>query len=198
MSGQVSLKQRIIDSAWELFNEKGFENTTLNDIIGRAGVAKGSFYYYFRSKDTLLNTLSIVLDNEYRRLEKVLPDDMNAFDKLMFLNYEMHSFMEKMDYRLIANLYSAQLLKDDGANLLDRNRFYFTLIEKIITEGQQRGELVTHKTSQELVKIYSLCERALVTDWCMNNASYSLGEYSKEYMPLLYGAFRGSGQGSEA
>ena len=51
------VKSRIIDAAWGLFSEKGFEATTLNDIIEAAGVAKGNFYYYIRGKDSLLTTL---------------------------------------------------------------------------------------------------------------------------------------------
>ena len=49
---------------------------------------------------------------------------------------------------------------------------------------------VLDKPVTEIVRIYSLCERALVTDWCMHNGSYSLGDFSREYMPVLFGSFR--------
>lgn len=186
------VKSRIIDAAWGLFSEKGFEATTLNDIIEAAGVAKGTFYYYFRGKDSLLTTLSVILDNYYAELDKELKDEDNAFDKLMYLNYKMHTMIgTKIDFSLMANLYSAQLLRDDKGYLLDRNRYYFRLIARIIEEGQKRGEITTAKTTEEIVRIYSLCERALITDWCMHNGEYSLGEFSKEYMPMLFSEFRG-------
>lgn len=44
-----NLRQVIMDAAWDLFYEKGYENTTINDIIKRAGTSKGGFYYYFCS-----------------------------------------------------------------------------------------------------------------------------------------------------
>lgn len=191
MNETESIKDRIIRSAWDLFHEKGFEETTLNDIIEKAGISKGTFYYHFRSKDTMLNTLSVLLDDEYERLHALLPEDMSAFDKLMFLNAEVHEFIgTKIDYRLIANLYASQLVKEDQGNLLDKNRYYFALLHEIIEEGQRKGELSAKKSVTEIVRLYGLCERALVTDWCMNNGSYSLGEFSREYMPILFREFR--------
>ena len=44
MKEKNSMRQRIIDSAWELFYEKGYEETTIMDIVQKSGVAKRSFY----------------------------------------------------------------------------------------------------------------------------------------------------------
>lgn len=175
------IRARIIESAWKLFHEKGFGDTTINDIIREADISKGTFYYYFRSKDNLLDTLSDVLDSEYERLAKELPDDMDAFDKLVKLNYDVHSFInDNIDYRLLAYLYSTQIVKDHSSSLLDRNRFYFRLLEQIIEEGRKNGELTDELSVAETVKFYGMQERALITDWCMNNGNYHLGEYSKK------------------
>lgn len=190
MAGETS-KDKIIRTAWDLFYEKGYDATTLNDIIEKAGVAKGTFYYHFPSKDTLLNTLSTILDEQYERLDHELPEDMNTFDALMYLNAEVHQYIEDhIDYRLMASLYSAQLLNEDRCNLLDKNRYYFRLLTRIIETGQRRGEIIPDKSASEIVKLYGLCERALVTDWCMNNGNYSLGEKSRDWMPYLFGMFR--------
>ena len=70
MEKEENIKERIIRKSWNLFSQKGFEKTTLNDIIMSAGISKGTFYYYFRSKDTLLNTLSVIFDEEYRNVEE--------------------------------------------------------------------------------------------------------------------------------
>lgn len=50
-------KGRIIESAWELFYEQGYENTTIDDIVEHSETSKGSFYHYFDSKDGLLSSL---------------------------------------------------------------------------------------------------------------------------------------------
>ncbi len=186
-----NMKSKIVDAAWELFYEKGYDDTTVEDIIKLSGTSKGSFYYYFGSKDSLLDTLSTILDENYVELEKTLDESMNSFDKLMYLNYKSHEFMEqKIEVALLSSLYSTQLTAKGDRNLLDQNRKYYQLIQKIIEEGHVRNQISRDKSIQEITKYYSLCERALVSDWCLNRGSYSLAEYSREYMPILMEHFR--------
>ncbi|MBQ6389214.1 MAG: TetR/AcrR family transcriptional regulator [Mogibacterium sp.] len=187
----TGIKEKIIDAAWDLFREKGFGDTTINDIIRQAGISKGTFYYYFRSKDNMLDTLAVILDREYEKLDAELPDDMDAFDKLVLINYVVHSFInDNIDCNLIAYLYSSQIIKTQSSSLLDRNRYYFRFLEKIIEQGMARGELTTELSVSETIKFYGLEERALVTDWCMNNGNYHLGEYSRKMFPLMISCLR--------
>lgn len=180
------IREKIIDASWALFNEKGFGETTINDIINKADISKGTFYYYFRSKDNLLDTLSEILDREYGRLGNEEPEGMGAFDKLMWVNYEVHGFIQKnIDYRLFAYLYSAQIIKETGSSLLDRNRYYFRYIERIMEEGRRSGELTEEMSVSGMVKFFSMGERALITEWCMNNGGFDLGAYSRELFPVM-------------
>ena len=165
MAAKQNVKSRIVDAAWELFYEKGYDDTTVEDIIRLSDTSKGSFYYYFGSKDSLLDTLSDILDENYVKLEASLEPEMNSFDKLMYLNYQSHLFLEtKIDVQLLASLYSTQLIAKGSRNLLDQNRKYYKLISKIIEEGHVRNQISREKTIQEITKYYSLCERALVSD----------------------------------
>ena len=186
-----SVKGRIVTAAWQLFYEKGYNGTTVDDIIELSGTSKGSFYYYFNTKDELLNTLSIILDDNYEVLKTKMDPDMNCYEKLLYLNYEAHSMMEeKINIDLLASLYSTQLVAQGHRSLLDQNRTYYRLISRIVEEGHVRNQISREKSIQEITKYYSLCERALVSDWCLNRGSYSLAEYSKEYMPILMEHFR--------
>ena len=179
-------REKIINTAWKLFYEEGFGETTINDIIREADISKGTFYYYFRSKDDLLGTLSEILDREYQRLEGEEPESMSCFDRLIWLNYEVHSFMERtMDYRLLSYLYSAQIVKESFSALLNRNRYYYRYVERLMEEGRNNGELTDRMTVSDMVRYFSMCERALVTEWCMNNGAFSLGEFSKQCFPVM-------------
>ena len=68
-TGKRNVKSRIVSAAWQLFYEKGYNGTTVDDIIALSGTSKGSFYYYFSTKDELLNTLSVILDEYYEELD---------------------------------------------------------------------------------------------------------------------------------
>lgn len=188
---KISTKDNIIKSSWSLFHEKGFEDTTIEDILERAGISKGSFYYYFDRKDALLDTLSTILDKEYEKLEKKLDPQLNAFDKLMKLNCWIHEYIEKqIDRSVVASLYAKQLYSKETSTLLDQNRIYYKLISDIVEQGQRKREISLEKSVREIVKFYSLCERALISDWCMEKGSYSLKEYSEEYLPLMMAKFK--------
>lgn len=62
-------KQELIDEAERLFLKKGYETTTVSDIVKSIPVAQGTFYYYFDSKE---NMLKAVLERNFSALEKEL------------------------------------------------------------------------------------------------------------------------------
>ncbi|HCR82430.1 TetR/AcrR family transcriptional regulator [Muricomes intestini] len=183
---EKSVKARIVSAAWKMFYDKGYDQTTVDDIIELSGTSKGSFYYYFSTKDELLSTLSTVFDDYYEELNAQLDQEMNNYDKLLYLNYKLHAMIEeKINIDLLASLYSTQLVAKGQRNLLDQNRLYYRLIARIVEEGQKKREIRNDKSIGEIVKYYALCERALVSEWCLNKGNYSLKEYSKEYMPIM-------------
>lgn len=185
------VKNRIVSAAWQLFHERGYNGTTVDDIIELSGTSKGSFYYYFNTKDELLNTLSLILDEYYDELEAAMDPDMNSFEKLLYMNYKTHTMMEeRISIDLLASLYSTQLVSQGERNLLDQNRKYYKLLTRIVEEGQKRGEIRADMTVSEISNYYSMCERALVSDWCLNRGSYSLGEYSRKCMPIMLEHFK--------
>lgn len=51
-------KHEFIDAARALFLEKGYNETSVSDIVKTVGVAQGTFYYYFKSKDDILDAVS--------------------------------------------------------------------------------------------------------------------------------------------
>lgn len=185
------VKARIVSAAWQLFHDKGYDHTTVDDIIELSGTSKGSFYYYFNTKDELLSTLSTVLDDYYEELHAKMDQEMNNYDKLLYLNYKVHSMIEeRISIDLLASLYSTQLIAKGQRHLLDQNRVYYRLISGIVEEGQKKGQILQDKSISEITKYYSLCERALISDWCLSKGDYSLGEYSRAYMPIMMEHFK--------
>ncbi len=179
-------KGKIITAAWDLFYEQGYEDTTVEEIIDQSGTSKGSFYHYFEGKDALLGSLSYIFDEEYARLQDSMPDDMSSFDKLLYLNSEPFSVIEdRIDIDLLTRLYSTQLITKGTKHLLDNKRLYYKLLRKIVSEGQKAGELTDDMTVNEIVKLYAMCERALLYDWCLCNGEYSLKHYAKNVMPMF-------------
>lgn len=179
-------KGKIINAAWDLFYEQGYENTTVEEIIEQSGTSKGSFYHYFEGKDALLGSLAYIFDEEYDKLKNSMPEDMPSFDKLLHLNCELFSVIEdRIDIDLLTRLYSTQLTTKGEKHLLDNKRLYYKLLRKIVADGQKNGEITSDMTVSEIVKLYAMCERALLYDWCLCNGEYSLKNYAKNVMPMF-------------
>lgn len=182
---------KIVAAAWRLFYEQGYEETTVEEIIDLSQTSKGSFYHYFDGKDALLSTLSVLFDEKYEELIPELTDDMTAFEKLLYLNKKLFSMVENsISLELLTRLYSTQLTTNGEKHLLNHNRTYYKLLRKIISEGQQAGELSDRQTVSEMVKFYALCERALLYDWCLCGGEYPLSQYSIRVLPGMLSSFQ--------
>lgn len=179
-------KGRIISAAWKLFYEQGYDDTTIDEIIAESGTSKGSFYHYFNGKDALLGTLSVLFDEKYTELAKVMDPEMNCFEKLLYMNRELFTMIEnEVSLDLLARLYSSQLVTSGHRHLLDHNRVYYKVLKQTILAGQRRGEISDSMTVNEIVKLYALCERSLLYDWCLCSGEYSLVKYASEMMPVF-------------
>ena len=151
-----STKSRIVKAAWNLFFKNGYEDTTVEDIIAASKTSKDTFYHYFKGKEALLNSLSYLFDQKYEELYGVIDPALSAYDKLLFLNHELFYMIKtSVDIKLLAYLYSSQLITKDKKSLSDHKRFYFTWITEIIQTALDNGEFKNTSTTEELVNIYA-------------------------------------------
>ena len=184
-------KGKIVTAAWKLFYEQGYDNTTVEEIIDESGTSKGSFYHYFEGKDGLLGSLSEIFDDKYTELMEELEEPMNSFDLLLYLNRELFDMIEtSVDPELLTRLYSSQLVTKGEKHLLNKRRVYYKILKEIITSGQEKGELSTEFSVSEAVKLYAMCERAIIYEWCLSGCAYSLKDYSVRMLPVLLNKLR--------
>ena len=179
-------KSRIVEAAWALFYEHGYDGTTVEDIVSRSETSKGSFYHYFESKDALLGSLAYLFDAKYEELADSIGAEESAPAVLLRLNRELFDMIEKrIDVALLSRLLSAQLMAKGERSLLDRDRFYYKLLRRIVLMGQERGEIVSDRSAGDIVKHYAMAERALLYDWCLANGEYSLRESAERLLPTF-------------
>ncbi len=184
-------KQKIVSAAWKLFYEQGYDDTTVDDIVYESGTSKGSFYHYFEGKDALLGSLNILFDEKYEELEKVLDPEMDAIDKLIYMNHELFEMIDSsVSIELLARLFSSQLITHGEKHLLDRKRAYFKLIKSTVKHGQTKGEIREDITVNQIVNDYAMFERALLYDWCLSDGEYSLVRNAERLMPMFLQEYR--------
>lgn len=65
-------KNEILDAAEHLFVTKGFDKTSTNDILSEVGIARGTLYYHFKSKEEILDALIMRFTQERLKCESLL------------------------------------------------------------------------------------------------------------------------------
>jgi len=77
-------KLDLLQIAYKMFITRGYENTSVDDIISEAGIAKGTYYYYFESKEQMLEeVIGMMIEQETEAASKVLDTDLGIPQKIV-------------------------------------------------------------------------------------------------------------------
>ena len=77
-------KQQLLEIAYNMFLSKGYDNTSIDDIIHEAKIAKGTYYYYFESKEvTLEEVINMMIGEEVKEAKKFLDIPISIPEKLV-------------------------------------------------------------------------------------------------------------------
>lgn len=174
----------IVRAAWHLFQEKGYEQTTVADIVACAGVSEETFYAYFTKKDDLEYTLGELFDKKYADLMVQMSPHLNHYETLLYLNQELFHMIEtEVPFALVKHLYMDD--HDEKRHLLDEKRFYYKLIPQIIAEAQEKGEFVKVESAKNLADTYASLERGMIYDWCVKRGNESLSKNGQKLLPIF-------------
>ncbi len=191
MTQEISKKKKIIETAFRLFYDQGYDTTTIEQIIGECKVSKGTFYHYFSAKTDLFSSLSDLFDEQYRIIVKDMDPGLHSFDKLIYMSKHLFKYIEdKVPVDILAYLYSSQVTKKGEKYLLNQNRYYYKALMLIIEEGQKKKQLKNERSSRELMKIYAMQERSILYDWCICEGNYPLASYGIELLTIFMQGFK--------
>ena len=102
-SNKKQKKDALFNTAFELFTTKGTNKTTISDIADKAGVAKGTFYLYFKDKYDIRNKLVSYKTKElfYRAYQSVLEHKISGFDNQLHFMVDFILDSLEQDYALL-------------------------------------------------------------------------------------------------
>ena len=137
-------KSEILNAAQELFLSKGYDNTSITDIMNLAGGAKGMFYRFFQSKEELMQELGnqmFFANNPFEAVKN--RSDLNGLQKIRELLALNHSDSNRENI----NLQAVPILRDPRilASAVAENRriltpLWFELLEEARQDGSIRTE----------------------------------------------------------
>lgn len=163
-------KRRILETATRLIHRRGYNKTSLEDILGDSGVTKGSFYYHFRNKQEVG---AAVIGRYFSYIERylfgpIIKEEINAINCIEKIFGKLADTMEMTGCSggcLLGNL--ALEVSDYNDELRLHLSSHFERIREvfsgIISNGQRRGEIRGDRSPDELANfLISIFEGGLL------------------------------------
>ena len=77
-------KKELLKIAYDMFLTQGYENTSVDEIIEKAQIAKGTYYYYFKSKEQMLEeVIDMMIDSESEMARQIIGMDISSPQKIV-------------------------------------------------------------------------------------------------------------------
>ena len=178
----------LLSQAFSLFMNKGISNTTISDITQSAGVGKGTFYFYFKDKDDLIEKLIAQKAEQLfmHALEKLhsQPNPLSVEDSLILIADDLvtqliddSKLLKFINKNLNFGIYKSALTRDDVKNEFDVLDTYYKLIE---TDGSEWDE--------PLLMLYTIVE--FVSSTCHSIILSQEPVDYEHYKPYLFACIR--------
>ncbi|MCM1049350.1 MAG: TetR/AcrR family transcriptional regulator [Clostridiales bacterium] len=141
-------QKEILNAAQNLFISKGYEKTSISDIMNMVGGAKGMFYRFFQSKEEVMHALGNQMFFENNPFVAIKErDDLNGLQKIRAL-LVLNQSDEKRNH---LNVQAISILKDSHilASAIEENRRVLTpLWLELLEEGKKDGSIKTEYTKE--------------------------------------------------
>lgn len=185
-------REAILRAAIKVFARNGFFNSKVSDIAGQAGIADGTVYLYFKSKDEILHSIFDRAMAEFiseGKKELAVIDTPKA--KLTRIA-ELH--LEKLGAdRDLAVVFQVELRGStkfmqefSAAGFAE----YLEIIRKTIDSGQRSGDFRNDIKPIVAAKIFYGTLDEMVTNWILSPKSYSLVSMADEVLKLYFGGIQ--------
>ncbi|MCD4801535.1 MAG: TetR/AcrR family transcriptional regulator [Anaerolineales bacterium] len=181
-------KNQILDAAMKTFSEMGFHKARMSDIADTSGLSKGSLYWYFDSKDSIiLNLLEKFFEPELNDLKALLTDSRSAEDRLGIyvdrVSDDMVSMLKWMPliHDFIALAFRKEPVRKAISNYYQR---HLEILLSLIQQGLDSGEFQADSAMEASIAIGSILEGTVLL-WVYDPSQIDIKHHIKSNINLL-------------
>lgn len=182
-------REAILRSAIKVFAQKGYFNSKVADVAKAAGIADGTVYLYFKSKDEILHSIFDRAMDEFIAEGKREIAEIKEADKRLRRIAELH--LERLGAdRDLAIVFQVELRGStkfmeefSGGGFAE----YLDIIKKTIEEGQKTGVFRTDLKAITAAKILYGALDEMVTNWILSKRKYPLAPMADEVLKIFFG-----------
>lgn len=182
---------KIFDTSLALFNSRGYDNVTIDDICEKVGMSKGAFYAHFKSKDQVILENFISLNEYYDDVFLELSGKKNVLEKMYLFQRSAMESVEKIGCEAVKLVYHVETAPHKKKSfLISKKHSLYKIIVALVKEGQKSGDIRQDKEADEIASALVQWYRGVILDWCLANGAYGLVKASDDIMPFIYEAIR--------
>lgn len=184
-------KQKLFEAAAQLFGRYDFDDVSVDAIVDAAGVAKGTFYIYFESKDALiaafLSDYVNSVDADYKAHLDSLPPGMAAGDMLLSLIAKIADVLiGTIGYHRMRIVYKVQLTGAINTDAVTGyNRKLYQIFTDVLWVGIEQGEFTAKLPLETMTNHFVMAIRGLSYEWCIRYPDFDLKEQALTHFRLL-------------
>lgn len=185
------VRRRLLAEATRLFADKGFENTSVQEIVSAAGVTKGAMYHYFDSKDDLLHEVyARVLRLQTDRLDRFADAPGPVADRVRAAAADVIvTTIENLDDFKIFFRSMHQLAPETQRSVRAERRRYHERFRDLIGEGRRTG-VFRDDIPADLVVDYFFGSVHHLGTWYRPDGALSAKEIGDHFAGLLLASLR--------
>ncbi len=182
-------REAILRAAIKVFANRGYFSSKVADIAGEAGIADGTVYLYFRSKDDILHSIfdramTEFIDEGRRQLAEI-EDPVERIRRIAQLHLEKLGADRNMAIVFQVELRgSTKFMEQFSAAGFGE---YLDIIRKTIADGQAAGVFRTDLKPVVGAKILYGALDEMVTNWILSKRSYPLAPMADEVLKVFFG-----------
>lgn len=145
-------KKELIKIAYELFITKGYENTSVDEIIAKAGIAKGTYYYHFESKEQMLeDVVNMMINEKAEKAKEVVESNLDIEKKLVYTILALRVAPDEQSVEDTINSKENLILhKKINDRIIDEA---VPILSKIIREAKEAGLFKCDDNIEERVRM---------------------------------------------
>lgn len=184
-------KRKLFESAAQLFAQYDFDEVSVDSIVEAAGVAKGTFYIYFDSKDALIASFISDyvsrVDKDYKAHLDSLPAGTKASDMFLSLIGKIADVLTGIiGYNRMRIVYKVQLTGAFNMEMVKGyNRELYKMFAEVLGKGMEQGEFYTELPLDALTKHFVMAIRGLSYEWCIRYPDFDLKEEAHTHFKIL-------------
>jgi AcrR family transcriptional regulator len=139
MAPRLDRRTQLLNAARSVFAKKGYDEATVSEIVGRAGVAQGTFYLYFPGKESLAGAFAEALSERFAEVATERTARCRSFDTALIRVFEAAYLVadEHRDIFMVAN--RGLELVDDLDEWMNRTAPARQWLEGFVADWQRQG-----------------------------------------------------------